>query len=89
MAYDSALINNDESMSNGSLMRITPLAVWARNLSTEELEKCVEADVAMMHPRQDMWDICTAYCIAIKTLVNNAEDTNRASLAFEAVKAYS
>jgi len=26
------------SLSNGSLMRITPMAVWARNLSVEELE---------------------------------------------------
>ena len=27
-----------KSMSNGSMMRITPLAVWAQNLSLDELE---------------------------------------------------
>ena len=30
------------SMSNGSMMRITPLAVWAQNLSVEDLENCVQ-----------------------------------------------
>lgn len=77
------------SLSNGSMMRISPLAVWARNLSIEELERCVEVDVSMMHSKQDMWNICTAYCLAIKTLINNVEDPNRASLAIEAIREYS
>ena len=56
-------------MSNGSMMRITPLAVWARNLTVAELEKCILGDVGMMHTNPNMLDACTVYCIAIKTLI--------------------
>lgn len=69
------------SLSNGSLMRITPLAVWAQNLSINDLETCVEADVSMMHSQKPMWHIVTSYCIAIKTLIKNAESPDRATLA--------
>ena len=58
-----------QSMSNGSMMRITPLAVWARNLTVAELEKCILGDVGMMHTNPNMLDACTVYCIAIKTLI--------------------
>ena len=37
------------SLSNGSLMRITPLAVWMQHLSDDEREQCVRADVSLMH----------------------------------------
>ena len=74
-----------ESMSNGSLMRITPLAVWSQNLGIEEIAKCVEQDVSKMHARTEMWDIVTAYCIGIKTLIKNAGDEFRAKLALDAI----
>ena len=41
-----------------------------------------------MHSKTDMWDLCTAYCIAIKTLINNADNPNRALIALEAVQNY-
>ena len=75
-------------MSNGSMMRATPLAVWAQNLSIEDLEKCVEEDTSLMHSSKDMWDLITAYCIAIKTLIKNTGKANRAELALEAVEEY-
>jgi len=77
------------SMSNGSMMRITPLAVWARHLGTTDLEDCVRLDSSMTHSKTDMWDLCSAYCIAIKTLIQNADDSNRAQLAIDAVREYS
>ena len=76
------------SLSNGSMMKTTPLAVWARNLSLEELEKCVQADVAMMHSKREMWDLVTAYCLAIKTLIKNTEREDRAEMALNAVREY-
>lgn len=76
------------SMSNGSLMRITPLAVWARNLPTEDLYNCVRADVSMMHSLQGMWDVCTAYCIGIRVLTKNSGDENRAAMALQAVREF-
>ena len=63
------------------MMRITPLAVWAQNLTVEELEIVVKEDVSMMHAAKDMWDLVTAYCLAIKTLIKNAADPTRAQLA--------
>ena len=76
------------SMSNGSLMRITPLAVWARNLQLHGVEQAVVADVSLMHSKCDMWDLITAYCLAIQTLLKNPENEQRASLAIKSVKNY-
>ena len=59
-------------LSNGSMMRSTPLAVWAQNLSLEELEQTVQADTSLMHSNKAMWDLITAYCLVIKTLIKNA-----------------
>ena len=41
-----------------------------------------------MHSKTDMWDLCTAYCIVIHSLINNADDPNRAQIAIDAVKNY-
>ena len=75
-------------MSNGSMMRITPIAVWAQNLTLEELEQVVQQDVSLMHSKTEMWDLCTAYCLAIKSLINNAGDPNRALIALDEVQNY-
>ena len=74
-----------KSMSNGSLMRVSPLAVWAHKLTMEDLERAVKADVSFMHSKKEMADIVTAYCLAIGTLIKNAGQTNRAQLALDAV----
>mmetsp|Transcript_28598 Transcript_28598/g.35419 ORF Transcript_28598/g.35419 Transcript_28598/m.35419 type:complete len:82 (+) Transcript_28598:508-753(+) len=70
------------------MMRITPLAVWARHLKPASLERCVEEEVAFTHSNHAIWEVCTAYCLAIRTLINNAEDEDRAPRALEAVRAY-
>ena len=67
------------------MMKTTPLAVWAQNLSIEELEECVKSDVSMMHSKKTMWDLVTAYCLAIKTLIKANGQPNRAQLAIDAV----
>ena len=41
-----------------------------------------------MHSKTDMWDLCTAYCILIHSLINNADDPNRAQIAIDTVKNY-
>ena len=37
------------SLSDGALARITPLAVWCQNLDVQDLEKAVKADVTLTH----------------------------------------
>ena len=71
------------------MMKTTPLAVWARNLSVEELEQCVKEDVSLMHSKKAMWDLVTAYCLAIKTLIGASGEENRAQAALDAVQEYS
>ena len=70
-------------------MRITPLAVWSRKLNLAELERVIEIDVSMMHSNSAMWNICTAYCIAIRDLLLNFDNPERATLALNSVREYS
>ena len=75
-------------MSNGSMMRITPLAVWARNLQLQKVEEAVVGDVSFTHAKPDMWDVCTAYCLAIQAMLKNPEAELRAQMAIAAIKSY-
>jgi ADP-ribosylglycohydrolase len=44
---------NSNSMSNGSLMRCTPLAVWLSNLENNNIfYKIIEIDVTFTHPNK-------------------------------------
>ena len=69
-------------------MRITPLATWARKLNLEELMTAVKGDVCFTHSNPAMTDICTAYCLAIKTSIKNAANANRATLAIQAAREF-
>ena len=53
------------SLSNGSLMRVTPLAVWCSNLSPSEIEAAVTADASFTHSQSHVHHAITAYCVAI------------------------
>ena len=56
-------------MSNGSMMKFTPIAIWSRKLSLEDLQTVVQQDTSIMHPAKAMTDLITAYCLAIHTLI--------------------
>lgn len=72
-----------DSRSNGSLMRCTPIAVWASSLESEsEFYKAIEADVKFTHPNKLVIDSVYLYCTAIKYLLNNAGNNERAINAF-------
>ena len=57
------------SLSNGAMMRLSPMGVWCRELSPAEVEVAVVADVTFTHSRPVMGHLCTAYCLLIKTLI--------------------
>lgn len=42
----------------------------------------------MMHARKAMWDLVTAYCLAIGTLIRCAGEPDRAQKALQAVEDY-
>jgi ADP-ribosylglycohydrolase len=55
------------SRSNGSLMRCTPIAVWASGIEKEnDFYKAIEADVRFTHPNKLVIDSVYLYCTAIK-----------------------
>lgn len=65
-----ASTNNMNSESNGCLMRITPLAVWCRNLSKEDIKKAVEVDVKLTHPNETVVEACYYWVLALVKLIN-------------------
>lgn len=54
-----------ESRSNGSLMRVSPLAVWAHARSDDEVAEMARAESAITHPNATCRDACAAFCVAI------------------------
>jgi ADP-ribosylglycohydrolase len=63
-------------------MRISPLGIWARNLSDLEIEKAVRLEVSISHPNINLQDAAVAYVIAlaeaVKTLGNKESAYMRA-----------
>lgn len=59
------------SQSNGTLMSISGLAVWCRNLSVKDTETAVREFTILIHPNEAVVLANTAYVIAIKYLLNN------------------
>jgi ADP-ribosylglycohydrolase len=64
-SYIASKKYNEQSQSNGSLMRITPLAIWTYNLSDEEKYKAITHDVRMTHPNTVVHEANFLYCLAI------------------------
>lgn len=76
--------HNINSLSNASLMKLAPLAVWTSSLSSvEELKTAVVADVEFTHSNKLVQLICYVYCASINFLLNNPLDPDRATQAYE------
>ena len=60
-------------MSNGALMRITPIAIYTCKLSAENAREVIDADVLLTHPSKACCDIIYMYCSSIHFLINNAQ----------------
>jgi len=66
--------NSQGSQSNGSLMRITPLCIWASKLSREDLIKAVQEETKLTHPNKTAINTSVAYVYTIQHLLNNKGD---------------
>jgi ADP-ribosylglycohydrolase len=56
-----------ESESNGSLMRITSLAVWAHKIeSMDEFCNAIKLEVSLSHANPIVQDAAICYCLAIR-----------------------
>ena len=69
-----AAARNMESESNGALMRVAPLAIWARGLPVETVMDFARQDAQLSHPSQECQDANAAYCAALAHLVAHPGD---------------
>ena len=60
-------------MSNGSLMRVTPAAVFTAKLSPENAKEIILADTSLTHPNLQVHDCIVSYCQSIHYLLNNPD----------------
>ena len=75
-------------MSNGSLMRCTPMAIFTANVKNEkDIRNAILADVNLTHPNKHVHEAVVQYCLAIHYLLNNPEDPDRGTKAFDMVLA--
>jgi len=68
--------------SNGALMRITPIAIWAANLEKigeySDLKDLCEADAGFTHSHPIVHESTFLYCVAIAHVMNNPTSETRA-----------
>ena len=61
-----------------SLKKITPLAVWAQNLTEYGVIAAAKKDVKIIHSGIIMAHIVAVYCLAIRFLIRNHSKEDRA-----------
>ena len=81
----SASKNCLRSKANGSLMRITPLAIWGHNFDITEVANHARQDTALSHPNPSCGYAVACYCIAIATLIKHPGERK---LAFNNAKTW-
>ena len=52
------------------------------------MKRSVSRVVSLTHGKEEMKDLCTAYCLAIKALTKNAHNANRANEAQNVVQTF-
>lgn len=69
-----AFERSQTSQSNGTLMSISGMAIWCRNLTQQEIEQAVREFTILIHPNPVVVQANTAYVLAIVYLLNNPSE---------------
>jgi len=81
--------HNKHSKSNGSLAKVTALAVRGAPLEDAKnfklMKELCSADAKWIHPNPMVHDAIFLYCVAIGHLLNNPQKSTRARDAFNMV----
>ena len=85
MIENSNLLNLS-SLSNGVLMRITPLAIYSLYISDTELKTYVNEECDLTHPNPIIKDASYIYCIAIKYLLLNKNRKDVYNMCVDLIK---
>jgi ADP-ribosylglycohydrolase len=64
------------SQSNGCLMKISPLAVYCRNLGPQDVTSAVLEEVSLTHPNATVQWACVLYVLTIVNLLNGHDRTS-------------
>lgn len=64
---------NKNSLSNGVLMRISPIAILGLKLSDNELKDVIKKECELTHPNPIVQDVCFTFCRAIKGLIDGLD----------------
>lgn len=83
IVFENARKYNSESKANGSLMRATPLGVWAANIDPSDSINAARLDAKLTHPNPTCQWACVAYVMAIRHLMLNPGDAPGAFSAAE------
>ena len=73
-SYENTILGTSKSLSNGCLMRATPLAVWGHKLNKEELYQSVKLQTMFTHSHETAVITTYLYCYAIGLLINSTEE---------------
>jgi len=65
-------LHTAESESNGSLMRVSPIGIWAAG-DAERAARAAREDSALTHPNPVCLDACAAYAAAIASAIAGAD----------------
>ena len=74
IAKESSTKLNGSSLSNGSFMRASPLAVYCRNMDEDFLRYIVTEDSSMTHSNPVIHETETLYILCISYLIQNPKD---------------
>ena len=74
----ASIAGNGNSQSNGSLMRLTPLAVWAHRLNPAQAARAARIEASMTHSNLTIHHANACYVLAISHLINHPGDNNGA-----------
>lgn len=73
LSYDDIVKNskkyNKNSLSNGCLMRISPLAIYGLKISSKELEKCAKDNCIMTNPNEITVNATIVFVVTLKELM--------------------
>ena len=72
-----------DSLSNGCLMRVTPLAVWSHKLSPQNIYKVCRIDTKCTHGNLTAIKVVSTYCVGIAHLLNHWGDRKGALTAMK------
>ncbi len=80
---NNSVTSNWFSESNGSLMRIVPLAIWSVNLNHNLIMHNARMDALLSHPNIICQDCNALYCLTITYLIKHPGDVERALILAE------